>query len=128
MHSKLALAAVSALALGGFAIGDEAPTRGARLDYQIVLTTECSEELVTRVSVGMDLRISVQVRDDLVIALGRATECLAADFDCDGLVNGTDLAVMLGAWGTCDGCPSDLNHDGEVGPVDLGALLGEWCG
>ncbi|MFO0784311.1 MAG: hypothetical protein U0636_11585 [Phycisphaerales bacterium] len=45
------------------------------------------------------------------------------DFDCDGLVNGTDLGMLLGAWGTSQ---FDLDGDGTVGSIDLGILLGAW--
>ncbi len=56
-----------------------------------------------------------------------------ADFDGDGSVGASDLAVLLGSWGPCpkEGeCPADLNGDGNVGPEDLAILLGSWglCG
>ncbi len=37
-----------------------------------------------------------------------------------------DLALLLGDWGACDGCPADFDHDGSVGPADLALLLGSW--
>jgi len=75
-----------------------------------------------------------------------------SDLDGDGLVDASDLLVMLGAWGTCerpadlDGlgegtgardevngafgtlpdCPADLDDDGLVGASDLVILLAEW--
>ena len=49
-----------------------------------------------------------------------------ADFDGDGAVSPFDLALLLGAWGPCEGCPADLDGDGEVGPFDLALLLGNW--
>jgi hypothetical protein len=54
--------------------------------------------------------------------------CAAADLDCDGVVNGVDLGLLLGSWGPCPGpsCAGDLNRDGAVNGVDLGALLGAW--
>jgi len=54
--------------------------------------------------------------------------CAEADLDCDGVVNGIDLGVLLGAWGPCAGpsCAGDLNRDGSVNGIDLGALLGAW--
>ncbi|MCA9286012.1 MAG: hypothetical protein KDA22_12385 [Phycisphaerales bacterium] len=48
----------------------------------------------------------------------------AADLDGDGQVNGSDLGIMLGAWGTPG--PGDLNDDGTVDGSDLGLLLGAW--
>lgn len=59
------------------------------------------------------------------IDLGSAP-CLA-DLNGDGVVDGADLAAMLGAWGPCSGsCPADITGDGTVGGADLAALLGAW--
>ncbi len=49
-----------------------------------------------------------------------------ADINHDGLVNGSDLAAVLSAWGICANCPADINHDGQVDGVDLAALLSAW--
>jgi hypothetical protein len=43
----------------------------------------------------------------------------AADLNGDGLIDGTDQAILLGSWGPCRGCPGDLNGDGVVDGVDL---------
>lgn len=48
-----------------------------------------------------------------------------ADINADGVVNGGDLAILLGAWGTT-GSPADLDGDGVVGAADLAMLLGAW--
>ena len=48
------------------------------------------------------------------------------DFNCDGIVNSDDLFVLLGAWGSCDGCQADLDGDGSVDSNDLFELLGGW--
>jgi hypothetical protein len=49
------------------------------------------------------------------------------DLTLDGRVNGADLGVLLGAWGTADAL-SDLDGSGSVNGADLGALLGAWTG
>ena len=51
-----------------------------------------------------------------------------ADLNGDGVVDGADLGLLLGAWGPCPpgGCPADLNGDGVVDGADLGLLLGAW--
>jgi hypothetical protein len=50
-----------------------------------------------------------------------------ADLDGDCHVTAADLAILLGAWGTCgDPCPADLNADGVIDAADLATLLGEW--
>lgn len=52
---------------------------------------------------------------------------ILGDLNGDSKVNGPDLAVLLGAWGT-DNAAADLNHDGVVNAADLAILLGAWTG
>ena len=49
------------------------------------------------------------------------------DLNHDGLVDGADLGVLFGSFGTCSHCMADLNDDGLVNGADLGALLGFWA-
>lgn len=53
-----------------------------------------------------------------------------ADINLDGHVNGADLGLLLGAWGTdgSDQPRADINRDGRVDGSDLGLLLGSWTG
>jgi parallel beta-helix repeat protein len=53
-----------------------------------------------------------------------------ADINRDDHVDASDLAVLLGAWGTCGGecCPSDLDESGGVEATDIAILLGAWTG
>jgi hypothetical protein len=52
----------------------------------------------------------------------------------DGVVDGADLAFLLGDWGPADGSPADIVNnvtfapppDGVVDAADLAALLGNW--
>jgi hypothetical protein len=55
---------------------------------------------------------------------GRASDLAPETGDCR--VDAADLGILLGAWGTCDGCNADLNGDGAVDAADLAILLGEW--
>jgi len=48
------------------------------------------------------------------------------DLNDDGVVNVSDLLILLGAWGDCSGCDADLNGDGVVNVSDLLILLGAW--
>lgn len=48
-----------------------------------------------------------------------------ADLDQDGAVNATDLATLIGAWGTSD-CAADLTFDGVVDAADFAILFGAW--
>lgn len=47
------------------------------------------------------------------------------DLNGDDLVDGADLGLLLGAWGT-GAIRADLNGDGVVDGADLGLLLGVW--
>jgi len=56
-------------------------------------------------------------------------EPFGPDFNCDGLVDSADLALLLGSWGPCPqggSCPADLDGDGGVGSRDLAFVLGSW--
>jgi len=51
------------------------------------------------------------------------------DLNGDGAVDAQDLAILLGAWGSCldcDACPADLTGDCAVGAPDIAALLSAW--
>jgi subtilisin family serine protease len=65
-----------------------------------------------------------RVNARLAVEAALAPRCAAADLDCDGDVDASDLATLLGAWGTAG--PGDLDADGTVGAPDLAVLLGAW--
>ncbi len=52
------------------------------------------------------------------------------DLNGDGAIGAADLALLLGAWGSCPAppaaCAADLDGDGSVGSADLAAMLGAW--
>lgn len=50
----------------------------------------------------------------------------AGDLDGNGLVDGSDLATLLSAWGDCDGCVADIDGNGTVNGADLAELLASW--
>lgn len=54
--------------------------------------------------------------------------CSPADFNCDGVVDGNDLVVLLGGWGQCRAAPciADINDDGVIDGTDLAIVLGAW--
>jgi len=53
-----------------------------------------------------------------------------ADINHDGVVDGSDLAIILGSWGTDGSLPggasADLNDDRIVDGSDLAIVLGSW--
>ena len=52
--------------------------------------------------------------------------CLA-DIDRNGIVDGLDLAYLLGAWNNVgEDLPADINADGTIDGIDLALLLGSW--
>ena len=62
--------------------------------------------------------------DDVRIYGANCVVPLIGDLDGNGSVNGADMGILLGAWGTL---AYDLNGDGgPVGGSDLGVLLGNW--
>jgi subtilisin family serine protease len=69
-------------------------------------------------------------RVNAAAALAAVPAPMPADLDGDGAVGPSDLAILLGAWGSCadcDGaCQADLDGDCAVGPSDLALLLGGW--
>ena len=52
---------------------------------------------------------------------------LPGDLDGDGFVNGADLGLLLGLFGTSNPA-GDLNGDGAINAGDLGILLSNWDG
>jgi hypothetical protein len=46
-----------------------------------------------------------------------------ADFNGDRIVNGDDLGMLLGSWGTPQ---YDINDDGTTDGIDLGIFLANW--
>lgn len=54
-------------------------------------------------------------------------EDLIGDLDGDGSVNGQDLTILLGFWGTAEP-QADIDGNGNVDGADLSALLANWTG
>jgi hypothetical protein len=48
------------------------------------------------------------------------------DINADGLVDITDLFIVISGWGECGDCPADLDANGVVDITDLFGVLGEW--
>lgn len=113
---------------------------GIPFDVSSVLAGSGTDTIALDVSFSLAADFGLGDSNPIVSWAGTMTgtggSCVAADFNCDGVVNGADLGELLGAWSSgpdvsgCGGlrfpCPSDLNLDGVVDGADLGALLGEW--
>jgi hypothetical protein len=61
--------------------------------------------------------------DDVRVYGASCTPALIGDLDGNGVVNGIDLGILLGAWGTNT---YDLSGDGIISGPDLGLLLANW--
>jgi len=72
------------------------------------------------IQIALDLSLDL-VGDGLIDACGVSV----GDYNCDGIVDGTDLGLLLLHWGTSHS-PADLTGDGIVDGADLGVLLGNW--
>jgi hypothetical protein len=66
--------------------------------------------------------INYWIRHECVSCTGQ----VFGDFNGDGVVNGSDLGVLLGQFGVQNPQAGDLNHDGVVTGADIGLLLGAW--
>ncbi|MEE2971861.1 MAG: M43 family zinc metalloprotease [Planctomycetota bacterium] len=64
--------------------------------------------------------------DDVVIEGVVPDDEPSADLDGNGVVDGSDVGLLLASWGPCTGCPADLNGDGLVDGSDFGLLLVAW--
>jgi hypothetical protein len=63
--------------------------------------------------------------DDLVYGEPTSLNC-PYDLNGDGKVDGPDLAILLGTFGTVGPTPADINLDGTVDSYDLAYVLGGW--
>ncbi len=78
----------------------------------------------------VDMGCDGEAETDVAVAwLMPEQPVIVGDLNGDGVVDGSDLIQLLGAWGPCDdckNCPEDLDGDCIVGSPDLIMLLGNW--
>ncbi|MBL9120199.1 MAG: hypothetical protein JNL80_09830 [Phycisphaerae bacterium] len=96
---------------------------GARLDRQVLeLPAAFDGQVVTELRFqGTGLNPSGAAF--LAGATFETVDSCPADFDHNGAVGASDLAILLGAWGTAN---ADLDNDGTTTASDLAFVLGAW--
>lgn len=83
-------------------------------------------------SIGQPAAEPIQGGDFQLLSGYLATESIfdSADFNCDSIVDGEDLTVLLTNWGNCPdrnpGCLGDITFDGFIDGADLAVLLDYW--
>lgn len=84
---------------------------------------------------GVTYPVYFTKEDALAVFLGQAPRLelgvnilpeVSADLDGDGVVDSSDLAIVLASWGPCAGCPADFDASGVVDSSDLATLLAAW--
>jgi uncharacterized membrane protein len=100
------------------------------------------QEFVTDLPEGIELQraIDINTNGDIVVEAGTVVDGQIQfvsvlltpiaeggdpDINGDGVVDGADLGLLLGAWDSADAA-ADLNGDGTVDGADLGILLSAW--
>jgi len=64
---------------------------------------------------------------DLILESAETSLDCTSDLNGDCIVDGADLAILLGNWGAASGGDvGDLNDDGAVDGADLAIVLGSW--
>ncbi|MFG0256484.1 MAG: hypothetical protein ACF8GE_01115 [Phycisphaerales bacterium JB043] len=122
---------VGATTLGGTLILDVlsplVPTVGTT--YTIIESnTGISGTFDTITTFGLDPSLELDVEYTSTTVLVHVVDAtIPGDLNGDGFVNGADLGLFLGAWGTSDP-NADLDGSGNVDGADLGILLGNWTG
>lgn len=67
-----------------------------------------------------------EAKFDAIVEQADAIFGCPADLTNDDVVDGTDLAIVLGSWGIAGSAAADLNEDGVVDGTDLAIVLGAW--
>ena len=101
-------------------------SEGASTACTLTGTTVCGNVLG-----GNDLVGSTQILGDWIDNGGNtvAEECPAdcvEDINGDGTVSVSDLLMLIGAWGDCDGCVEDIDGSGVVDVSDLLTVIAAW--
>lgn len=126
------LAALNGLGQVDATIGGDAPLSAVFLNESIRTYVAHNMSAVdTPVSFTDGFQMCVPAGSTLAsIDDGSTPSCAeSGDLNSDGVIDVSDLLILLSAWGTCfnsDNCPADMTGDGSVDVYDLQALLVAW--
>ncbi|MBX3355557.1 MAG: VCBS repeat-containing protein [Phycisphaeraceae bacterium] len=86
-----------------------------------------AEEVTVRWPTGAETTLT-NVALNRTITIAPSGLLCAADLNHNGMIDGADLAIVLGAWGSTGmpGIPGDVNRDGQVNGADIAQVLGGW--
>lgn len=114
----------------GYAVGGLACNQSLMVqftEYDNVPSTPVIEGLSEWVAHGADgqtIALALQADRRVRIEILPPENC-AGDLNCDGIVNGADLGLLLGVWNATSGA-ADIDGSGLVNGADIGMLLGAW--
>ncbi|MFO0872922.1 MAG: hypothetical protein U0575_02990 [Phycisphaerales bacterium] len=94
-----------------------------RLDQYIVPTNQFRIRFVAD-DVNPGSVVEAGVDGVQILSLDCTPPAIVGDLNGDGIVNGSDLGLLLGQWGGPGS--GDLDGNGVVDGADLGLLLGNW--
>lgn len=96
----------------------------------VIISFDQAESMVTRKEDGKDyLTIPSNANIRIVGASDNCTGKKAADVNCDGKVNLTDLVTVANNWGSSPAnTRADVNKDGKADLIDLVTVANNWSG
>jgi len=99
-------------------------TAGAVLEKSGNLEVEAIEKSLVTLS-SFDMASTSPIAPNGKVDEEKKPEPIPGDINGDGIVDGSDLGLLLSLWGT-DSPQADLNGDGIVDLSDLNILLSNW--
>ncbi len=95
-------------------------------DYTNVICLETSTQSGPYDGLAQSALVSLGAYSAVILSQGNPPPPIAdGDINADGMVNGLDMTIILGAWGTSGGA-ADINDDGLVDGLDMTIVLSGW--
>jgi hypothetical protein len=94
-------------------------------EFPAPLAASCALLLDIDNDLDLDLALVDELADEVMIERNTGP-VFTGDANGDGVVDVTDLLLVLGEWGSCPGCDGDLDLSGVVDVTDLLLVLARW--